>query len=205
MRPGTIVPVGEGLAPPAISQPARGFASVGDGVLDVPLYIPHPGTSVSVGEGLAPPAISQPAHGFAFVGDGVLDVPLYVPHPGTPVSVGEGLAPPAISQPAHGFASVGDGVLDVPFLQPSSMSAGGRGRPPLRRNDRSRTRRGRRPRRPVSPTFIHVRGRPRAAAPTTERPVSHPVGDGVLDVPLYVPHPGTPVSVGAIHESPLRR
>ena len=99
--------------------------------------------------------------------------------------------------PSRGFRTapdishhpVGDGVLDVPFLQPSSMSAGGRGRPPLRRDDRSRTRRGRRPRRPaVRPAPGYTRLRRGGACPsrgfrTTPNISHHPVGDGVPDVP----------------------
>ena len=36
-------------------RPTHGSAPVGDGVLDVPLYVPHPGIPAPVGEGLAPP------------------------------------------------------------------------------------------------------------------------------------------------------
>ena len=70
---------------------------------------------------------------------------------------------------------VGDGVLDVPQIRTHLTALHhpvGEGlAPPAVYAPRpifAPSRRGRRPRRPVCPTFYHVRGRPRAAAPTTK-------------------------------------
>ena len=147
-------------------------------------YLHHP-----VGDGVpdVPQIRTTPDISHHPVGDGVLDVPLYVPHPGTPVSVGEGLAPPAVPAPPHGFASVGADAPAARFSNLHSCLRAAEGGRPYDGNERPRihpvgeglappavhaprlifasSRRGRRPRRPVSPTFIHVCGRPRAAVP----------------------------------------
>ena len=67
-----------------------------------------------VGEGLAPPAVSHPCYGYAPVGDGVLDIP-------------------PIRTQTYGLTPVGADAPGGPFVRHSTMSAGGRGRPPLRR------------------------------------------------------------------------
>ena len=165
----TSVPVGEGLAPPVF----------GHGIRINEARKPR----CRRRGGYQPPTDTHPPHGFApsrrggaspsrglrttpdflhhLVGDGVLDVP-------------------QIRTQTHGLTAVGADAPGGPFLQPSSMYAGGRGRhhpvgeglaPPAVYAPRpifAPSRRGRRPRRPVCPTIIHVRGRPRAAAPTTK-------------------------------------
>ncbi len=121
---------------------------VGDGVLDVPqirtrthgltpVGADAPGgpsvrhSTMSAGGRGRPPLRRKRTALRPPVGDGVLDVP-------------------RIRTRTHGLTAVGADAPGGPFVQPSSMSAGGRGRPPLRRKR----------------TASH-----------------HPVGDGVLDVP----------------------
>ena len=98
-----------------------------------------------VGEGLAPPAdlrrmMASPRRGRRPRRPAVGFAPRYAR------ARRGGYQPPAVSHPGYGDAPVGDGAPATRFF----------------------IRRGRRPRRPVCPTFYHVRGRPRAAAPTTE-------------------------------------
>ena len=147
--PGTSAPTSRGFAPRSIfAPPRRGRRPRRPAVRPAPRYIRlcRGGACPSRGFRTAPNISHHP------VGDGVP----YVPQIRTASDI-----------PYH---PVGDGVFDVPFLQPSSMSAGGRGRPPLRRNDRSRTRRGRRPRRPAvrpAPRYARLRRDDSRIAPTT--------------------------------------
>ena len=81
---------------------------------------------------------------------------------------------------------VGDGVPGGPFVRPSSMSAGGRGRPPLR-NGRGLCRRGRRPRRPADSHHL--------------RYMHHPVGADAPGGPFVQP---SSMSAGGRGRPPLR-
>ena len=83
-HPGTIAPVGEGLAPPEKADDPAPLYEVAQIVRESSADTAGPPRTSAPTAGYDVPAFDAPCAG-ARQRDGVLDIPLYVPHPGIPV------------------------------------------------------------------------------------------------------------------------